>query len=396
MKVLMWLGGSFDRRTPSEHLLVSIIEALYKEGHTVHILQKDTGGDLPSIPKKIRHLGVTTECISLKQANKSNFIARYLLDLRYIYKCKKKLKHRKDFDVVFLQSNNEAGFITKYIKKRMNLPVLFNVQDIFPYNVAYSGKIKQSGIIFKALRKVQNVGYQYSDVIVTISEDMKKQLMDDGISEKKIEVIYNWSYQDELYTEDLLDFTIPNQMFDKTKFNVLYAGNIGVMQNVDILIEAAKYLKNKKDIQIHIVGDGIYKKHLIESKEKYGLKNIKFWDILDSSTAPALYYSADINIIPLAKNIYKTALPSKTAICLACNKPIIFCIGEESLFGKKINRGTGCPVINSESPEELVKTINDLKDRNHEIDFTNYYLKYFSKSKNSRKYVELIKDLKRG
>lgn len=396
MKVLMWLSIGLDRRTPSEHLLCSIIESLCENGNSVHILQKNTGGSLPMIPTSVKNLPVTTEIIPCKITRKTNFISRYLSDIIYIYKCKKKLRNKREFDVVFLQSNNVAGFITPFIKKKMKLSVLYNVQDIFPYNALYSRHIKKNGVAFKVLRKIQSIGYKYADKIVTISEDMKKQLIDDGVSEKKIEVVYNWSYQDELYSKDLLDFTIPEQMFDKSKFNVLYAGNIGVMQNVDILIEAAKYLKNKKDIQIHIVGDGIYKKHLIESKEKYGLKNIKFWDILDSSTAPALYYSADINIIPLAKNIYKTALPSKTAICLACNKPIIFCIGEESLFGKKINRGTGCPVINSENPEELVKTINDLKDRNHEIDFTNYYLKYFSKSKNSRKYVELIKDLKRG
>ena len=42
MKVLMWMGGNFDRRTPSEHLLVAIVQALYADGHTVHIIQKDT------------------------------------------------------------------------------------------------------------------------------------------------------------------------------------------------------------------------------------------------------------------------------------------------------------------------------------------------------------------
>lgn len=395
MNVLMWLGGSFDRRTPSEHLLVSIIEALYKEGHTVHILQKDTGGDLPSIPKKIRHLGVTTNSIPLKQANKSNFIARYLYDLKYILKCEKLLKNKNNFDVVFLQSNNEAGFITKYIKKKMRLPVLFNVQDIFPYNAAYSGKIKQNGVIFKILRKVQNIGYQYSDIIVTISEDMKKQLIDDGVPEKKIEVVYNWSYQDESYSRDLLDFTIPEQIFDKSKFNVLYAGNIGVMQNVDVLVEAARYLRNENEIQIHIVGDGVYKEKLIEFKEKYDLKNIKFWDMFDSSVAPALYYSADINVIPLAKNIYKTALPSKTATCLACNKPIIFCVGKDSLFCKKIKEECQCPVLDSNDARELASKIISIKSKMIGYDFKSFYEENCSKSKNSLKYINMLENLKK-
>ena len=50
MKVLFWLSGSFDRRGPSEHLLTDMVQALYKKGHTVHILQKNTNGPQDALP----------------------------------------------------------------------------------------------------------------------------------------------------------------------------------------------------------------------------------------------------------------------------------------------------------------------------------------------------------
>ena len=53
MKVLMWMDGSFDRRTPSEHLLVAIVQALYANGHTVHIIQQNTGGHSMSCQKNL-------------------------------------------------------------------------------------------------------------------------------------------------------------------------------------------------------------------------------------------------------------------------------------------------------------------------------------------------------
>ena len=65
MNVLFWLSIGLDRRTPSEHLLTAMIEALYKRGHTVHILQKDTGGHIKELYPKLRDLGVTTTKIEI-------------------------------------------------------------------------------------------------------------------------------------------------------------------------------------------------------------------------------------------------------------------------------------------------------------------------------------------
>lgn len=390
MNVLMWLSIGLDRRTPSEHLLCSIIESLCEEGHSVHILQKNTGGSLPVIPTSVKNLSITTEIISCRMPKKTNFISRYLSDIRYVYKCKKKLKNKCEFDVVFLQSNNVAGFITPFIKKKMKLPVLYNVQDIFPYNALYSGNVKKNGLIFKVLRKIQSKGYESADKIVTISEDMKQQLIEDGVSKDKIDVVYNWSYQDSLYEKESLDLRVANSIFDQSKFNVLYAGNIGMMQNVDILIGAANYLRDDKNIMFHIVGDGLYKEKLIKRSAILNLKNIKFWDMQDSSIAPSLYCSANINIIPLAKNIFKTALPSKTATCLACNRPVVFCIGEESILGKKLSEQTGCYLINSDDYEELARIIKEVMHNDNQVNFFDVFNDNFSKMRNSKKYVNYL------
>lgn len=106
MKVLMWMGGSFDRRTPSEHLLVAIVQALYAKGHTVHIVQKDTDGPLPKLPEELVKLGVTTDCVPCRLAAKSNFVARYLVELKYVWQCRKLIRKHKDCEAVFDQSSN--------------------------------------------------------------------------------------------------------------------------------------------------------------------------------------------------------------------------------------------------------------------------------------------------
>ena len=218
----------------------------------------------------------TTTNVPFEKASKGNLIARYFKELIYISKCKKYLK--TEYDAVFIQSNTVAGFAVKALSKKLpNARITFNVQDIFPYNLMYCGRIKQKGLLFKLLAKEQRYAYTHADHVITISEDMKDTLVKDGVAEDKISVIYNWSYQDEPYVN--IDTSPVSNMFNKQYFNVVYAGNIGMMQNVDILIEAAKLMKEDKTVWFHIIGNGIYKDNLEAKALDYGIKNISFWPI---------------------------------------------------------------------------------------------------------------------
>lgn len=387
MKVLFWLFIGLDRQETSTHLLISVIEQLCKSGHEVHILQKNTGGELQAIPSSLSSYPVTTTTIPFEKASKGNFVARYYKELSYISKCKKYIN--QPYDAVFIQSNTVAGFAVKAISKKIpNARITFNVQDIFPYNLMYCGRIKQNGILFKLLAKEQRYAYTHADHVITISEDMKDTLVKDGVAEEKISVIYNWSYQDEPYTD--VDTSAVSHMFKAEYFNVVYAGNIGLMQNVDLIVEAARLLKEENSIRFHIIGDGVYKKKLEEKAKEYGLGNISFWPLQPPKNAPAIYSAADVNIIPLVKAGYKTALPSKTATCLACGKPVIFAVGKDSIFGHKAHLATGCPICDSDSAEELINLILAIKDQTIKSSNIDYFKNYFSNRVNSGMYERII------
>ncbi len=179
---------------------------------------------------------------------------------------------------MFLQSNTVAGYAIKTVRDKLkDAIVTFNVQDIFPYNAVYSGSIKKNGLVFQVMAQLQRYGYKHSDHIITISEDMKETLVKDGTPAEKIEVIYNWSYQDEPYDRNKLDMSVPDRLFSKNYFNVVYAGNIGVMQNVDVLIEAAALMKDKNHVWFHIIGNGQYKERLQNKANRLGITNISFF-----------------------------------------------------------------------------------------------------------------------
>ena len=213
-------------------------------------------------------------------------------------------------------------------------------------------------------------------------------LVEKGADPKKTEVVYNWSYSDNLYNyEDVYSKKIA-EFLPADKFNVVYAGNIGTMQNVDVVVAAARRMQEEKKIHFHIFGDGVYKKRL--QSEAEGLTNISFWPMQPSELAPSIYAMADVNVIPLATNIYRTALPSKTATCIACQKPIIFCIGKDSRFGKKMKDQEGYYLVNSSDSDELRDTILKIENLHPYINSSVLYKEMFAKTENSKKYSELI------
>lgn len=388
MKVLMWMDGSFDRRTPSEHLLVAIVQALYANGHTVHIIQQNTGGPLDVLPKELVDLGVTTDCVPCQMAAKGNLTGRYLAGLGYIWRCRKAIWKHRDCEAVFNQSSNAAGVMAFMVKRLLpKARLTYNVQDIFPENAAYIGSAK--GIVYKILSAEQRYAYRHVDQIITISEDMKELLIEKGADSQKTEVVYNWSYTDSLYRyKDVYSEKIA-KFLSTGKFNVVYAGNIGAMQNVDVVVETAKLMQDEEDVHFHIFGDGMYKERLQHEAE--GLSNISFWPMQPSELAPSIYAMADVNVIPLAPNIYRTALPSKTATCIACGKPIVFCIGRESKLLNILEQNGLCAFVPSDDAKCLAESVLNLKKSLKDRTFLDEkFHQYFEREKNSNEYSRLI------
>ena len=388
MKVLMWMDGSFDRRTPSEHLLVAIVQALYANGHTVHIIQQNTGGPLDVLPKELVDLGVTTDCVPCQMAAKVNLAGRYLAGLGYIWRCRKAIWKHRDCEAVFNQSSNAAGVMAFMVKRLLpKARLTYNVQDIFPENAAYIGSAK--GIVYKILSAEQRYAYRHADQIITISEDMKELLIEKGADSQRTKVVYNWSYTDSLYRyEDVYSEKIA-KFLSAGKFNVVYAGNIGTMQNVDVVVETAKLMQDEEDIHFHIFGDGMYKERLQHEAER--LRNISFWPMQPSELAPSIYAMADVNVIPLAPNIYRTALPSKTATCIACGKPIVFCIGRESKLLNILEQNGLCAFVPSDDAKCLAESVLNLKKSLKDRTFLDEkFHQYFEREKNSDEYSRLI------
>lgn len=376
MKVCVISGSSFEKNYASYHLMRDLICGLLDHGDKVRLIQKcykiPNQVPLELIDKK----DLLVSSVSVKEADKKIFLKRMIYDILYYIKVGKYIYRYKDSDVFFLQSNNVPWISIVLVKILTKKTVVYNVQDIFPQNAIFSGMIKNESIIAKILLWLQKWALKSSDFIITISQDMKKTLVDRGVQPDKISVIYNW--ENSVKNES----SIPK--IEDGKYHVVYAGNIGVMQNVEIIVQAASMIANNPEIQFDIYGNGVLRQKCVELAKKLNATNISFYDAVPADQAYALYQNADLNIIPLAKNIIKTALPSKTAVCVKSGKPVIFCIDCDSHFASLVGKHN---VVNPDDAKQLSELISRIKqsDKENENQWNNI-LMLFNKDSAIKEY----------
>ena len=364
MNVLFLLSIDLNTNGPSVHLLSDIISEAKIRKHLVTVVQKNSEDNRIRVSKV--DLLETRISIPAKTKKKTNYIGRYMADLRYVINYVKQLRKQKErFDAVFVQSNNIAGFHAFAIRRVLKAPFLYNVQDIFPLDASYEGIIKQKSIPYIILDRLQRYAYKKASSLVTISGDIKETLVRIGkIRPEKIKVVYNWSYESEFSEKD--NSYIRSLLFNEEKYYVVYAGNIGMAQSVETMVRTANDMKDNIDIRFLIIGEGSKKEACKKMADDFGLTNVFFYDLLPQKYSRYIYRNADINVITLIKGIYRVSLPSKTAACYDSGRPVIYCIEPESYSVQKMmelnKRVFRC---DPENHTELSETIMHIKQQNN-------------------------------
>lgn len=398
MKFAVVSIGSFDTQYSDYHLMRDILLEILGKGHHVVLIQKQYF-DIPNYPTQFepywgKQLKVYNIRFEKKKSN--NLKVRYLADILYYAKACKLLRTFSP-QAIFLQSNNTAFYTVFYARHILKCPVLYNEQDIFPENALYAGILTSKSLIYRIAHLLQWYTYKNVAALSTISEDMKATIVTKyGIPPSKVEVIYNWGHEGLGANEENKNSFLIRYPKRKNEFRVVYAGNLGKMQNVELILRTAQNMKTVSDVTFYIVGGGVNKEALLGFAEVNQLENVKFVDMQPPEEVADLYASADVNLIPLKKGLIYAALPSKTADCLLANKPIITCVDKESSFAE-LMRSYGFQNASPDSPQELEKCILQLKVKSNKSErYTNLWRDKFCKDTGATKYCEMLESISKG
>lgn len=390
MKIVIATPILYNATSPFNHLFKDIIGGFLDGGNEVIRLVAVENENETEFKYGYEGKNIQYKLFKRKNSEHGNIISRYLRDTLTNIREANALRKLDGVEVLFEDVSYSSFWAVRAAKKK-GIKVVAMLQDVWPDNAVQSHIISEGSLLYKYFEMWQKYVYKYADRIICISDDMKAFIASKGVDERKIDVIYNWGYSDEVVNIAWEDNEfVKKYNLKKDKFYAVYAGNIGKMQNVEIVVNAAKELQDREDIQFLIIGDGA-RKEVIEEMAK-DMKNITMLPMQPSELATHIYSAASVNIIPLVAGGTKTAMPSKTGVVLSCGRPSIYTYGSDSRFVKMVSGFDAGFSVEPDDAHGLAEMILKIKGQTviDKMKIYDVYNTYFTRSSNIRKYADAV------
>ena len=316
---------------PTGVVMTRIVHELAARGHELHVVtslpwyrkhQVETGwaGALWRIEKTT--WGSTSRVQPFAGQTKSNLVRRavgfilfsYFVGLRALFAGG---FWRRADGVLAMSPPLTLGLIGWHTKLFRGGKLVFNIQDVFPDAAVETGAISNQRII-AAASWLERVSYQRSDSVVLLSDDLANNVQRklDQKFHKRIRVIPNFVDTQAIVPMSRLT-NYRRELGVDESLVVMYAGNVGFSQSLELMIEAARVLPN---VIFVINGEGAARKSL-EAKA-HALSNVKFGDYQDASRLSEVLATGDLHVVPLRRGLGSVSVPSKTYSILAAGRPI--------------------------------------------------------------------------
>lgn len=312
-----------------------------------------------------------------------------LLNLAFVWK-----GLRTKADVMFIDSTPPTqGFMAAILKKVKRIPIVYNLQDIFPDSLVHTGICSEKSIFFKIGRWMENVTYKNADKIIVISEDFKNNIMGKGVPEEKIEVVYNWvDEQTVKYIPRNKNKLFDEYGLDRNKFYVAYSGNIGYTQNLEHLLDVAEKLGKNDKIGFVLVGDGAYKDELENQIVKRKIKNVVLIPFQSYERISEVFSIGDIGLIISKPGVGENSVPSKTWSYMAAQRPIIASFDKDSELANLITTNNCGVCVKPNDVGGMINAIMGMVHNSYEygINGRNFIEKELSRNNGTKKYIDII------
>lgn len=298
------------------------------EGVTIHRVKTYPRGKTP--------LGLLRNCVSFVTAGN-----------RWVESC----EERFDAVFVFEVSPVTVGLPALTYGKKFGVPIYFNLQDLWPENVHEVLGLRLPPLTWAINRIVDKI-YAGSYRVLCASWGFVKHLEKRGVAPEKL------IYWPQFCPEPKLEGLLKPEIYSDNTFNVVFAGNLGDAQGLDLLVEAAADLKGR-GIRWHLVGDGRARTRLEQLVRDRGLEtDVIFLGRVTPAEADRYVHFAHCAYLSFRPSpLFDMTLPAKLQTYLACGTPILAAAGGESAG---VLREASCGLAVSQDREALVRGVLEM------------------------------------
>jgi len=221
-------------------------------------------------------------------------------------------------------------------------PFTYEVQDLWPDTLRATNMVSAS----RALRLVEGYcrwAYRKATAIRVISEGFRRVLLSRGVPESKVHFLPNWVDTDRYKPLDASAAT-PVWSTDRPAFRIVYAGNMGLAQGLDNLLQAAARMPAASTVRFVLIGGGVEADTLRDRAAGMKLANVEFVAFRKPEEMPAILAAADAVLLHLKHDpLFSVTIPHKLLTYLAVGKPILACAeGEPADIVRAAGAGIAC------------------------------------------------------
>ncbi len=211
--------------------------------------------------------------------------------------------------------------------KRASL--IYNVQELYPDTFVKVNRLREDAPVTRVLYWIERFTYRHADALTVICEGFRRAIIAKGNPAQKIHLIPNFVDTTSIQV-GLKSNPLAEELGLTQKYVILYAGNIGMTQSFDTLLEVAQRLQDEPAIRYLIVGDGVRRDYVAQQIQNLALQNVVLLPYQPRSRVPDIYATADLGLVPLMAGTSQTTLPSKLYTIMASGRPVLAAVDADS------------------------------------------------------------------
>lgn len=370
MKILLIHRYFWPDTPPYAAMLRTIGKRLAEDGHQVSVLSSQpsykANVSLEKQASTEQLDGMTVHRVALLPEANRHVVFRLLNMVYFPLSILWFVLFKGRFDVVMVSTAPPVvvGLATALSVKVRGGSFFYHCMDIHPEIGAISGEFKNP-FVFRLLRSLDTFSCNVAKKVIVLSTDMKKSVEQrPGFKKENIIVLNNFSMPE----HDVTTSVDTKLLKKKGKFRLLFAGNLGRFQGLEVFVDAMRLLSHIPDIELSFLGEGNALTSLRHQAQD--LDNVTFLPHQSVSVAREVMRDADLGIVSLHKDIYKYAFPSKTMTYLAEGCPLLVSVEKESVlvsFVVENNVGVCAGIGSPQSIAEAVEYVFQNKARHEEM-----------------------------
>ena len=262
-------------------------------------------------------------------------------------------------DIVFVTSPpitlGLSGILISWLRRGA---FIYDVRELWPDVPVRMGLFRHP-LLIRCVYSLEAFVYRKAAAISTIARSFEDNLVDRGVPRNKLYFTPNFVDVDFIQPINKdNDFSREHGLNDK--FVVLYAGNVGLTQGLEILISVAKTFAGEEHIQFLVVGDGAGKVRLERDVSGSGLTNIRLLPFQPVHRVNDMYAASDVCVAPLRRGFSYDTVPSKIYTSMAAARAVVACAEADSETAVLLREAAAGIWTTPESSTDLSQAIREL------------------------------------